>query len=144
MMTQAIAVTLAATFLVPAVSRADGLHFHFPHLGPPPTTPPPVFIPADSKELRCQALIAKHVGRLMSCMTACYTKAADRAFRGKAFDKMTCDESCRARYDTTAARVSGCPACSGRAERADLANEAVAMAGRVDANAYCQPVGFVP
>jgi hypothetical protein len=74
------------------------------------------FVPAsdNSDSLKCSDGVGKNVAKLWGAIVKCSTKAADSAFKGKAFDEATCRSTATGKYDDAKAKLigkGGCPAC---------------------------------
>src|SRR5262249_61120895 len=74
------------------------------------------FVPSpDSPDsLKCSDGVGKDLAKLWGAIVKCSTKAADSAFKGKAFDETTCRTAASDKYDAAAAKLiekGGCPAC---------------------------------
>src|SRR5262245_22510609 len=72
------------------------------------------FVPTSSDALKCSDGAGKNVAKLWGAIVKCSTKAADSAFKGKAFDEATCRSTATGKYDDAAAKLigkGGCPAC---------------------------------
>jgi len=72
------------------------------------------FVPTSSDALKCSDGVGKNVAKLWDAIVKCSTKAADSAFKGKAFDEATCGSTATGKYDDAAAKLigkGGCPAC---------------------------------
>jgi hypothetical protein len=116
-------------------------------------------VPPDTTTLACEDGVAKNASAFAACIRTCHIKAAHAAFKGKPFDEEACEstdptKSCRAKYDTTVAKlVAGtCPACLGAAQQSALADQVNTQLDTSNGALYCKGTvalggddgGFVP
>jgi hypothetical protein len=71
-------------------------------------------VPSSADGLKCSDGVGKDLAKLWGAIGKCSTKAADAAFKGKAFDEATCRSTATGKYDAAAAKLiakGGCPSC---------------------------------
>jgi len=127
----------------------------------PTPTPTGGFAPPDKKTGGCEDTASQNLAKLVSCVTTCQVKQANKAVTGKSFDDETCEQgtgkptSCRAAYDEASASLlakGACPACLDAAAQGQLADAAISFGEQLNASLYCagsvafggDDSGFVP
>jgi hypothetical protein len=101
------------------------------------------FVPSpDPDSLKCSDGVGKDLAKLWSARVKCSTKAADSAFKGKAFDETACRTTARGKYDAAAGKLiakGGCPACLNAGSQSSLGDALLAQLDTIDGQIFVCP-----
>jgi hypothetical protein len=109
------------------------------------------FAPPDRATASCEDGLARALSKLSAAIVGCHVRAGDAASKDKPFDEEVCEQTARASYDATSAKLKGCPPCLDATVRTTLADQTEATLDSRDGEIHCGgsvPIddddGFVP
>ena len=98
------------------------------------------------RRIDCQNAVVKNFSHLVKCILGCHVSKANAIFNEKTFDEEACEsadpvKSCRAKYDTVAAKIvgKGCPNCLDLAQQGKIADDLEASLDANNQDFYCYP-----
>jgi hypothetical protein len=100
------------------------------------------FVPSTSDGLKCADGVGKDLAKLWGSIVKCSTKAAEAAFKGKAFDEVTCRTAATGKYDDAAAKLIGkgsCPACLDADAQSALRDALLTQLAAIDGQIFMCP-----
>jgi hypothetical protein len=99
-------------------------------------TPSPGHRPLDKNAQKCESALSKALAKRVQALSACHTKQATAARKGKPFDENACEAAAQASYDALVGRDQSCPACTLTAG-ASLGNEVEGLLDASIGNFFC-------